>query len=176
VRDNKRLARYLLRCPLSLSRIHWTAGSKTLFYDSRRSPDDPCESPPEGETLDILEFLARVLTQIPEPRKHNATYFGAYSSRAPALQREKTNLRLPSLTGRHSSTPQDEPTVSPQNRAALRRQWARLIRRVYQTDPLKCEFGDEFRIIAFITEQKVIQKILRHLKKRQTDSRAPPKH
>ncbi|KKL13490.1 hypothetical protein LCGC14_2525230, partial [marine sediment metagenome] len=73
----ERLCRYLLRCPVSLSRIHWTPGSNTLFYESKSFHDDPLFSHPQGETLDILEFLARVLTQIPEPRKHGIHYFGA---------------------------------------------------------------------------------------------------
>ena len=41
------------------------------------------------ETLDISEFLARVLTQIPEPRRHGPHYFGAYSSRVRALRNEQ---------------------------------------------------------------------------------------
>jgi len=65
----ERLCRYLLRCPVSLSRIHWTPGSKTLFYESKQhANDDPLFSHPKGETLDIFEFIARVLTQIPDPR------------------------------------------------------------------------------------------------------------
>jgi hypothetical protein len=39
---------------------------------------------------------------------------------------------------------------------------------------LKCECGGEFRVIAFITEHKVIRKILDHLENRKRDSRAPP--
>ena len=58
----ERLYRYLLRCPVSLSRIHWTPGAKTLFYEA--SHDNPLYSHPQGETLDIFEFIARVLTQI----------------------------------------------------------------------------------------------------------------
>ncbi len=61
----ERLCRYLLRCPVSLSRIHWTPGGKTLFYESKQhANDDPLFSHPKGETLEIFEFIARVLTQI----------------------------------------------------------------------------------------------------------------
>ena len=31
-----------------------------------------------------------------------------------------------------------------------------------------------YRVVAFITEQKVIRKILTHLEKRKSDSRSPP--
>ncbi len=138
---------------MSLSRSHWTPGAKTLFYASKAAHDDPLYSHPEGETLDIFEFIARVLTQIPEPRKHGIHYFGAYSSKARAC-RAKTKLTLQSFALKDTQAAQDEPPLSPQKRAALRRSWARLIRRVYLTDPLKCERGGELRVIAFITEQR----------------------
>ncbi len=66
----ERLSRYLWRCPVSLSRIHWTPGAPTLFYEGKASQDDPFGKHPDAETLDVFEFIARVLTQIPEPRKH----------------------------------------------------------------------------------------------------------
>ena len=69
---------------------------------------------------------------------------------------------------------QDEPQLSPKKRATLRKSWAQLIKRVYQTDPVKCEYGGTLRFVAFITEQKVIRKILGHLEKRKAGSRAPP--
>ncbi len=81
----ERIGRYLLRCPVSLERIHWTPGANTLFYQGKASHHDPFANDPQGETLDIFEFLARVLTQIPEPGKHGPHYLGAYSSRARAL-------------------------------------------------------------------------------------------
>jgi hypothetical protein len=45
-----------------------------------------------------------------------------------------------------------------------------------QAEPLKCDCGGCFRVIAFITEHKVITKILKHLEKTKTKekSRAPP--
>ncbi len=170
----ERLCRYLLRCPVSLSRIHWTPGAKTLFYESKQhANDDLLFSHPQGETLDIFEFIARVLTQIPEPRAHGVKYFGAYSSRARAY-RKKRHLTLQSLGADDNSKSQDEPELSPKKRAAVRKSWAQLIRRVYLTDPLKCECGGTLRVISFITEQKVIRKILDHFENSKTHSRAPP--
>jgi hypothetical protein len=171
----ERLCRYLLRCPVSLSRIHWTPGSKTLFYESKGSHDDPLLSHPKGESLDIFEFIARVLTQIPEPRKHGVHYFGAYASRTRVF-RKKRSLELHPLDDNDNAASKSESELSPKKRAALRKSWARLIKRVYQTDPLKCKCGGTLRVIAFITEHKVIRKILDHLDKRNRDARAPPKH
>jgi hypothetical protein len=47
---------------------------------------------------------------------------------------------------------------------ALRRSWAQLIKRVYEVDPLVCpRCHGEMRMIAFIVDAVVIDKILRHL-------------
>ncbi len=169
----EKISRYLLRCPVSLSRIHWTPGSKTLFYESKSSHDDPLFSHPKGETLDILEFIARVLTQIPEPRVHGVRYSGAYSSKA-RVYRKKRTLTLQSANANPSSQNEDEFELSPKKRAALRKSWAQLIKRVHQANPLNCECGGTYHVISFITEHKVIRKILEHLEKRNPDSRAPP--
>jgi hypothetical protein len=50
----ERLARCLLRCPLSLSRIHWTKGARTLFYEGKSSHDDPLASDPQGSILNLV--------------------------------------------------------------------------------------------------------------------------
>ncbi|MFQ5473199.1 MAG: transposase, partial [Dehalococcoidia bacterium] len=81
-----------------MSRIHWTPGARTLFYQGKSSHDDPQLSllnHPDGETFDVFEFIARVIIQIPEPRKHNIHYYGFYSSRARAL-RNQDNLKVES--------------------------------------------------------------------------------
>ncbi len=60
---------------------------------------------------------------------------------------------------------------------ALRRSWAQLIKRIYEVDPLVCpSCGSEMKIIAFITEHDVVDKILRHFKRRDEEGRGrgPP--
>jgi hypothetical protein len=61
------------------------------------------------------------------------------------------------------------------DRAALRRRWAELIRRVYEVDPLLCpRCGGEMRVIGFITQPALIDRILDHLRSREKVSRPPP--
>jgi hypothetical protein len=62
-----RVASYLLRCPVSLSRIHWTPGSKTMFYESNGSNEDPLYSHPDGETLDVLSLSHESSHRSPSP-------------------------------------------------------------------------------------------------------------
>lgn len=51
------------------------------------------------------------------------------------------------------------PTMSERKR--LTRQWAQLIRRVYEAGPLLCECRAQMRILSFITDPPVVTKILR---------------
>ena len=48
---------------------------------------------------------------------------------------------------------------------AAKSAWARLIRKVYEVDPLICPHcGGEMRFLAVIEEEPVIERILRHIK------------
>jgi hypothetical protein len=61
-------------------------------------------------------------------------------------------------------------------RRKCRLTWAALIKCVYEVDPLKCpKCGGEMRIVSFIDEDAIIEKILKHcgLWKEQA-SRPPP--
>ena len=60
------------------------------------------------------------------------------------------------------------------SKQALRRRWADLIRRVFELDPLLCPCGGTLRLVAFITEPRIIRKILEHLNNKANGRRAPP--
>jgi hypothetical protein len=51
-----------------------------------------------------------------------------------------------------------------QFRKRVKASWARLIRKVYEADPLVCpRCGGEMRLIALIEQAPVIEQILRHI-------------
>jgi hypothetical protein len=57
----------------------------------------------------------------------------------------------------------------------LIRSWARLIKKVYEADPLICpRCGGPLKIISLIDSAPVIESILRHLKRRDSPERPPP--
>jgi len=64
------VARYILRSPVSLSTMQWSPGSPHVLYAPKSSHHDQIELLPLLQKIDALEFLARVITQIPEPRRH----------------------------------------------------------------------------------------------------------
>ncbi len=52
---------------------------------------------------------------------------------------------------------------------------ARLLKKIYQVDPLRCPHcGSEMQIIAWIEQPEVIRKILRHLDLWERPQRSPP--
>jgi hypothetical protein len=153
------IARYMLRCPVILSRLLWRKDGLMVVYKDQ--PDAP------GEEIDACEYVARVLAHVPDPKRHLVHYYGAYSNVARG-KRKKARAGLQSA--------QDEaPEEMTPEQAARRRSWAELIRRVYEVDPLICtKCGGEMRVVAFITEPPVIEKILDHLRRRDRAGRAPP--
>jgi hypothetical protein len=46
---------------------------------------------------------------------------------------------------------------------ARRKSWARLIRHVYETDPMLCRCGERMRVVGFITKVSVVRMILDHV-------------
>ena len=118
-----------------------------------------------------MEFVARVLAQIPDPRRHLVRYYGAYSN----VARGKRNKSAATAEPSSPDEPPEGATIPEgAHRAALRRRWAELIRRVYEVDPLVCpRCGSEMRVIGFITEPALIDRILDHIRKRDRISRPP---
>ena len=60
-----------------------------------------------------------------------------------------------------------------------RRSWARLLRRIYEVDPLTCaRCGDALKIVLVFPDPVVVDRILAHRKEKRIESpfepRAPP--
>jgi hypothetical protein len=103
---------------------------------------------------------------------HLVRYLGHYSNVSRGRRRKGKDEPL--APGR-TRDPEDDGLTDAQRRAR-RREWARLIRRVYEVDPLECpKCGGEMEIVSVILEHKVIRKILGHLAgKGITPGRDPP--
>jgi len=158
-----RLARYCARNPIALDRMEYTRESKRVSYRSDKS-----EGPTAGtEKLDPIEFLARLITHIPDKRQVMTRYYGWYANRVRGTRKK--------LAGEAAAAEQPIAFAKREDltlREAKRR-WAELLRKVYEVDPLKCpNCAATMRIAAFITKQDVIDQILHHL--RSKHSRAPP--
>ena len=147
------LCRYIVRCPISLQRLHYDKNSNYVLYQ-------PKSKNRKAELLDPLEFIARVLIHIPEPKQHSILYYGHYARR----RRKHAPKHRPAT---------DDDALNKIHRKTLRRRWASLIRRVFKADPLVCtNCGGKMRLVSFITEPSVIGQILNHLENR--NNKDPP--
>jgi hypothetical protein len=98
----KRLARYCARNPVALERLTYDRAAKAVTYRSDKS-----EGPTAGtESADPLEFLARVLTHIPDKGQVTTRYYGWYANRPRGMRRraEPAVDRLASRSWRESTT------------------------------------------------------------------------
>jgi hypothetical protein len=109
--------------------------------------------------MDPLEWLARMSDHIPDPGQHRTLLYGEYSNRV-----------------RGSDPPNEaEAGQQPGPRRRCPPSWARLIAKVYQVDPLVCpRCGKRMRLIAFVTDQLAIGKILEHLGLSTPEAAKPP--
>jgi Putative transposase len=75
-----RLACYLMRPPVNLSRLRYHPDSRLFVYEPKAG-----QKVDEETLVDLLEFLARVLIHIPEPQKHLVRFYGVYANRIRAI-------------------------------------------------------------------------------------------
>jgi len=139
----------------------------------------PADQSPEGKawviyqskdlkttkTFHALDWLAQLTTHIPNKNEQMVRYYGFYSNKSRGMRKKAENTEeLPALI--HT-----EP-----GRKQFRQNWARLIQKIYEVDPLTCpKCNGEMRIIAFIEQPLIIKKILKHLNLWETHNHDPPK-
>ena len=121
-----RLARYCARNPVALGRMEYAEQERAVTYHS----DKPTGPTAGSETTDALEFLARVTSHIPNKGQVLQRYYGWYSSRQRGVRRRAHG----------DAAIQPVTLVEPEPEAVreARRRWAKLLRRLFEVDPLAC--------------------------------------
>jgi hypothetical protein len=196
-----RLGRYIARVPMPQKEVRLTEAGKVRIS----TPADPRTGGTELE-LDPLDWIHQVVQQIPAPRQHLTRYYGAYANRRrrklhaawsaaaegerraaeaqPASQNahplEPPNAAAaspaPSVpTEQTLPTPPEDPIPLPPCRSS----WARLLRKIFEVDPLLCpKCQVEMKIVSVITEPEVIDAILSHIRQKggrdPFEGRGPP--
>jgi hypothetical protein len=103
-----------------------------------------------------LDALAALTAPIPEKGQQVVRYCGYYRNKARG-QRRLQQQSVPGITPIAVSAPEPEPDDF---RRLCKRAWARLIRKVWAADPLACpKWGGRLRIISFIEDDAIIEKI-----------------
>jgi hypothetical protein len=121
----EKLAQYIIRAPLSQERLLYIPASEVpdgiaiVIYRGKNSS--------VRESFMALDWLARLVTHIPNKGEQLVRYYGYYSNKSRGMRKKiETDIEMPALV---------ESDIS---RKAFRRNWARLIQKIYHTDPLLC--------------------------------------
>jgi len=177
----ERLCRYGRRSPFSQERLSLLPDGRVVYKLAKPWPG------PTGRTelvLDPIDFLRRLAALIPAPFVNMVRYHGVFANRSrhrsqlpvppPSRWAEPSDPTAP-CTGpataagaanhdqEHAEPP---PALPPPPLPARRRRtpWATLLRRVFDVDALSCSNClTPMVVLAFITDVKVLGKILAHL-------------
>ncbi len=155
---------YLHKPVLSLGRMEYASGASKVIYHGKN------EAVAGRGTVayEALEFMALLLAHVAEPHEIRVRYYGAASSTIRRGGRKGRLAERRSEAQRTIGEVPEGPAAPAQEEEstyvkARRRTWARLLARVYGVDALKCgRCGGRMRIVSFITDPEVIERILRH--------------
>ncbi len=157
------LARYIIRASFSQERMTYIAAQDSLdgiakvIYESKDGKT--------SKTFEALDWLAQLVTHIPNKGEQMVRYYGFYSNKSRGLRKKAgTDDQVPALIDSDTS------------RKALRKNWAQLIQKIYNVDPLLCpKCSVSMKIISFIDDSEIIKKILNHLGLWDVKRKPPPR-
>jgi hypothetical protein len=145
------LAHYIIRASFSQERMIYIPahesvhGKAKVVYESKDGN--------RQKTFDALDWLALLTTHIPNRGEQMVRYYGYYSNKSRGLRKK---------AGRDNEV--SALIDSDVSRKAFRKNWARLIQKIYNVDPLVCpRCHGQMRVISFIEQADIIKKILRYL-------------
>jgi hypothetical protein len=154
--EAERVGKYMIRPLLSLERLSFSEKEDRVCYRYGKDPQ-------EVERLDYLEFIARVTSHIPDKGQVTVRYYGLYANA------HRGKVRKASL----GSSPLR--VVEEELRPIPSKGWAEMIHKVYEVDPMVCpQCGGTMKVIAFLTDYSVVDRIIDHLKLRFVAERPPP--
>ena len=156
------LAKYIVRASFSQQRMVYTPaekspdGSAKVVYQSKDGGTE--------RTFDAIDWLASLVVHIPNRYEQLVRYLGFYSNKSRCMRKKaETDDIIPSIAPGELTSKQ------------FRRNWARLIQKIYEVDPLCCpNCLHKMRIIAFIESRTIVEKILIHLDLWDTRNHDPP--
>ena len=154
--EAERVGKYMIRPLLSLERLSLDQRTAKVSYQYGKEPG-------EVERMDYLEFIARVTSHIPDKGQVTVRYYGLYANAHRGKVRKASLGPFPLLI------------MEEELRPIPSKGWAEMIRKVYEVDPLLCpQCGATMKIIAFITDYAVVDRIIDHLKLTFVADKPPP--
>ena len=156
--EAERVGKYMIRPVLALERLTFLEPEGKVGYRWGRDGV-------EQETMDYLEFIARVTSHIPDKGQVMVRYYGLYANA------HRGKVKKASLVPLVVRLAEEEPKPVPS------KGWAEMIRKVYEVDPMVCpKCGGVMKVIAFLREYAVLDRIIGHFKLTFVSEKPPPSH
>ena len=156
------LARYIIRACFSQERMVYVPAKSSM--DGIAKVVYTSKDRKTRKIFNALDWLARLVNHVPERYEQTVRYYGYYSNKSRGM-RKKAGKDEPSTAIITNDISSKE----------SRRNWARLIQKIYETDPLVCpKCQGAMRIIGFIEDFDIIKRILHHLDLLDVRNHDPP--
>ena len=138
------LARYIIRASFSQERMTYIPEKSKVVYRSKDGKEE--------KAFDALEWPAAMCSHVPNKGQQMVRYLGFYSNVAKGKRKKNDQDELiPSILEPHGLS------------GEYKRNWARLIQKIYEVDPLTCpRCSGKMKVISIIECPEIIKKILRH--------------
>ena len=142
----ERLVRYCARPCFASENLRWNGP-----WINYRLPK-PTRDGKRFIQIEPLELIDRISKFIPYPRRHRRHYHGIFAPNSPLRKKiviKKSRIN-PSQNVRDMADKVEKVSFN----------WAKLIARIYETNPLICGCGKEIKITGFVTNPLDIRRIL----------------
>ena len=153
----EKLLRYLARPSLSNGRLAWSNDNNEVILKLKK----PFRDGTTHIRFAPLVFLEKLAALAPPPRAHLVRYSGILGPHdAHRSLIVKNNKKAKTTNSQAYNNKEDDSDFAKKRRLS----WAKLLARVFHIDVTTCNHcGGNIRILAAITQQRVIEKILNHL-------------
>jgi hypothetical protein len=169
----RRVAGYLVHPPIALERLRYRPETgQVIYFGRQRGCGGDAEASP-ARIFPALDFLAALCAHVPDSGQQLVRYYGAFSNARRSSPGASSSASAPPAGTQ--AMQQDGSDSGAELARQRRRSWARLIKKVYEADPLVCpRCRGPLNIISLIGDGPAIEKILRHLKLWDRPERPPP--
>lgn len=156
--EAEHVGKYMVRPILALDRLLFLEREGKVGYRHGQNGAD-------FERMDYLEVIARVTSHIPDKGQVMVRYYGLYANAHRGKVKKANCVHV--VQWMIEEGPRPVPSKG----------WAAMIRKVYEVDPMICpRCGGRMRVVAFLTEYAVVDRIIRHLELTFAAEKPPPVH
>ena len=146
----ERLARYILHAPFSQEKITYDRSTRTIACASQKNKGNPKISPDGVTVLPALDWLAALVTHLPDKGQQLVRFYGRYSNVCQGRKKRQAGCAVQLLA---EQAQEDD----------------------FETDPPVCpKCQGPMTIISFLEDPAIVKGILLHLNLWEVPERSPP--